>query len=336
MEPRAEDVFDDLFQKLSPEDRAIYKGRHDLSDLQPSLREQLRGLQDMFNEALRNEKQGVSAHVAHPPFHIDYVDSDIQNAFAIQYGGYSFIGITLPLVFAISDFCLRLSKSAAVVVSLRVRPSDEEYNELQAVLFYIFYAFIVGHEWTHHVHGHQSGAANIIPNEVVDRGNCGNLKRQVEELAADGYSAYHVLANLIDNQVGSFRTLLKLEREQSGVQDEILFALFVVAVAAYLFLRPAPDLDPIEIYKLTHPPQAARMNFLMQETMGWCSHNRPALEIWMKSRFPHLMRVTAEAVLGGVAGAKVWSNQSAFLRSQEGAKYIRALAEGIEAYRKAL
>jgi hypothetical protein len=337
MTRRPEDVFDEFFQRLSPEDRAKYRGRHDLSGLPPALQNQLRGLQEMFSEALRNEKQGVPEHVEHPQFHIDYVDSDIQNAIAFRYDDYSFIGITVPLIYEISDVCLRLSKSDTMGALLRVRPSDEEYNELQAGLFYILTAFIVAHEWTHHVHGHvcQPGAQTIFPNEILDTGGGGRMESQIKELAADGYSAYHVLANLIDSQTRPLLILLKIDAQQTSVQDEVLFSLFVVAVAAYLFVRPAPDLNPIDIYKLTHPPQAARMNFLMQEAIGWCSHNRPDLEAWMKSRFQSLMRATAEATLGK-GGAQVWANQNAFLKSEEGAKYIKALADGIEAYRKSL
>lgn len=329
-----EHVFDELFLHLSAKDRAVYRGRHDLNGLAPSLREQLRGLQKMFNEALWNEKQGVAAHVSHPPFHVDYVDSTIPNAIAIQYGGYSFIGITVPLIYAISDVCLRLSNSAMVAALLGVCPSHEEYNELQAVLFYILLAFVVGHEWTHHIHGHQAGAANIFPNEVVATGG-GSLQGQILEIAADGYSAYHILANLIDGQRQLLLTLLKLDAEPATFQDQVLFAIFVVAVAAYLFLRPAPDLDPITIYTLSHPPQAARMNFLMHEAIGWCRQNRPDLEAWMKGQFQDLMRVTAEAVLEDRA-SQIWTNQNTFLKSEEGTTYIEALAAGIDAYRKAL
>jgi hypothetical protein len=119
----------------------------------------------MYNEALRNQKQGVLQHVECPEFHVDFVDSDISNAMAFRYGDFSFIGITVPLIYAISDVSLLLSKSDTMLTLFRVSPSKEEqYNELQAVLFYILLAFIVTHEWTHHVHGHvcQRGAETIF------------------------------------------------------------------------------------------------------------------------------------------------------------------------------
>jgi hypothetical protein len=222
-----------------------------------------------------------------------------------------------------------------VAALLGVRPSEEEYNELHTVLFYILTAFVVAHEFTHHVHGHVSlpDAELAFPNEILDAGRDGNMERQIEEIAADGYSVYHVLANLIDGSGRSALTLLKLDAEKSSVQDQILFALVVVAVGAYFFVRPAPDLD--DVYKLTHPPQAARMYFLMRESIGWCRQNRPALEVWMKSRFQNLMNAAAEATLGK-SGVQVWGDQTVLLKSEEGAKYIRELDEGIKAYRQSL
>ena len=337
-------VFSRYFQErfpyippVRPEDPDLrpYRGRNDLSGLPPIVQEQLRTIQETFNEALRTEKQGVPEHVDHPPFHVDYVDSSIQNALAFQYGGYSFIAITVPLIYAISDVCKRLSKSATVATLLGVRPSDEEYNELHAVLFYLLTAFVVAHEYTHHVHGHVSmpSAETVFPNEILDTGCNGNMKLQIEEIAADGYSIYHVLANFIDGPGRSWLTLLKLDAKQASVQDEVLFALVVVAVGAYLFVRPAPDLN--DIYELTHPPQAARMNFLMHEAIGWCRQNRPELEAWMKRRFQNLMSAVAEATLG-VSGAHVWEDQTAFFKSEEGAKYISSLSEGIIAYKQSL
>jgi hypothetical protein len=318
-------------------DPRLYRGRHDLAGLPPSLQEQLRSIQETYNEALRNEKRGVPEHVAHPPFHIDFVDSDIQNALAFRDEENSFIGITVPLIYAISDVCLKLSKSETVVRSLGVRVSDEAYNELQTVLFYTLTGFVVTHEWTHHVHGHVrlSGTETICPNEILDTGGNGSMEAQIKELAADGYAAYHILANLIDNRTRPMLALLKLDAASHSTQDGACFSLFVVAVAAYLFVRPAPDLNPIDIYHLTHPPQAVRMNYLMHEATGWCSHNRPELVAWMKTRFQNLMKATAEAVLGE-SGTRVWANQTAFLRSEEGAKYIRALDEGLKLYKQSL
>jgi hypothetical protein len=341
----AEVVFSRYFQEhypyrppMRPEDPdpRLYRGRDDLSRLPPTLQEQLRGIRELFNEALRNEKRGVPEHVDHPPFHVDYVDSSVQNAMAFRYEGYSFIAITVPLIYTISDVCLLLSKSVRVAMLLGVQSSVEEYNELQAVLFYSLTAFVVAHEFAHHVHGHVLGAGPLFPHEVLDTGCRGNLEGQIKEIAADGYAIYHVLANLIDSPTRPLLTLLRLDGEQASVQDEALFSLIVVAIGAYLFVRPAPNLNQTNVYELTHPPQAARMNFIMRDAVAWCRQYRPELEVSMElGRFRRLMNVAAEATLG-MSGAQVWGDQPAFLHSGEGAKYISALDDGIEAYKQSL
>jgi hypothetical protein len=330
-----QEAFDAFFEE---NDTGPYRGRDDLSGLQPTLQEQLRFLQETFNEALRNVKLDIPGHVDHPPFYVDYVDSDVQNAIAFRYRGYSLIGITVPLIYSISDACLLLSQSTTVARLLGVRLSVEDYNEVHALLFSMLIAFVMAHEYTHHVHGHVSeDPAAIFLNEILDTSSNGNLKQQIEEIAADGYSLYHVLANFIKgNTQPDVVTLLALDAEQTGSRDEIIFSMIVLAIGAYLFLRPPPKLDAIVVYKLTHPPQVARMNFIMHEAMGWCRQNRPELEAWMTlSRFQDLMSATAEAILGEY-GDQVWRDQTSFLKSFDGATYISAVVTGIDAYRQAL
>jgi hypothetical protein len=327
---------------ICPEDpdRRIYKGRHDLSGLRPLLQAQLHGVQEVYNESLRNEKQGVHEHFRHPPFHVDYVDSSIGNALAFRYEGYSFIGATLPLIFAISDACLLLSKSPAVAMLLGVRPPKEDYNELHAGLFYVLTAFVFGHEWTHHVHGHLSRpvAEPIFPNEILDNGCNGNLESQVQEIVADGYSVYLLLTNVIElPNIIDESTRSKLLRdgaEKATSQDQTLLSLCVAAVAAYLFVNSLPDLTQSDIYRLSHPPQAVRMRFIAREACSWCSHFRPDLNAWMSTQFMTLMSAVAEATLGK-SGVQIWGAQRTFLKSEVGVKYFSALDQGLKDYKQA-
>jgi hypothetical protein len=71
-------------------DPRVYRGKHSLNGLPPEVQSFFVRLQDGFTTALCNEKQGVPEHVEHPPFHLDYIDSDIQNALAFQYEGIRF------------------------------------------------------------------------------------------------------------------------------------------------------------------------------------------------------------------------------------------------------
>lgn len=334
-------LFHQFFQseELSRADRQNYKGKQDLDGLQPEVRSLLIGIQEAFNESLRNEKQDVPEHVDHPPFHFDYIDSSTPNALAFRYEGYSFIGVTMALIDALWDVCVRLSRSEAIATLLGVQLSVEEFDKLHVVLFRTLLSFVVAHEYTHHVHGHvcPRGPEAMFHNEILVGAETGGLERQTLEADADGYAAYHVLANLIDGGARSQAiALLKLEAEPASVQDEVLLSCFVVSVGAYLFVRPAPALDSVSIYELTHPPQAARMNCLIYQAMAWCKQNRPDLQTWMTlDRFQKLMNAAAEAAVG-MSGGLVWGAQTAFLRSEDGSEYFRKLDKNLKAHVQSL
>ncbi len=73
-----------------PDNRRAYRGKQDLDTLPQPLAAFLSDVQNALNEALRNEKQNVLEHVNHPPFHFDYIDSDVSNALAFGVPDYSF------------------------------------------------------------------------------------------------------------------------------------------------------------------------------------------------------------------------------------------------------
>jgi hypothetical protein len=333
-------LFHRFFQTFSGEDSQKYKGKADLDRLQqPTVQSLLVAIQKQFNEALREEKKDVPEHVDHPPFHFDYIDSSTPNALAFRYEGYSFVGITIALIHTLWDVCFRLSRSEVVGTRLDVRLTPEEYDKLHVVLFRTQLNFVVSHEYTHHVHGHRTppGSESMFSNEIVDDGETGNLEQQTLEADADGYAVYHVLANLIDGgERAQAVSLLKLEAKPVSVQDRVLFSCFVVAIGAYLFVRPPQALDNVSIYELTHPPQAARMNFLMHQAIFWCKQKRPGLEAWMTlDRFQRLMKGVAEATWG-MNGGKDWVQQIEFLRSEDGAEYVRKLDRSLKAYIQSL
>jgi hypothetical protein len=105
--------------------------------------------------------------------------------------------------------------------------------------------------------------------------------------------------------------LLKRERENTYAQEKALFCSFVVAVGAFLFARPPASIDSSEIYKLSHTPQAARMNWIMHAAISWCKQNRPDLEVWMtRDKFQILMSAAATATWG-INGGRDWQIQTA-------------------------
>lgn len=319
-------LFDRFFQQFKgypkqvrPEDQdpRPYKGKKNLSELQPDVETLLTSIQESFNEALRNEKKNIPEHKPHPPFHFDYIDSDIPNALAFSFENFAFIGITIALVNVLWETCVRLSRSESVGAVLGIQVSPERYEPIHVVLFRIQLSFVISHEYTHHVHGHLSEVTFF--DEIRSTNKTGNLEQQMMEVDADGYAAYHVLAHLMGSEGRPHALgLLSLDSEPADMQDQVLFSCFIAAIAAYLFVRPPEPLDN-NIYKLTHPPQAARMNCLMQQAISWCKQNRPALASWMTlERFQNLMEIVAEATWG-TNGGRNWGKQTAFLQSEEGA-----------------
>lgn len=334
-------VFHRFFRskELSPTGRQDYKGKKDLDVLQPAVRSLLASIQEVLNEALRNEKTNIPEHVNHPPFHFDFVDSTIPNALAFRFEDFSFIGITMPLVNMLLDACVRLSRSEAVAAALGIPLTREAYDPIHALLLGSQLGFVVVHEYTHHVHGHllRRGSDPVFVSEILDSRDSGNLEGQAREVDADGYAVYHVLADLIDgNRRKQALGLLRLEEQKDSVQDEALFSSFVVAVGAFLFARAPSTVDNAKIYQLTHPPQAARMNFILHFAINWCGQNRLGLEAYMtKDRFQILMRAVATATWGLNGGAD-WSAQTAFLQSDAGSRYISKLDQCVKAHIQSL
>jgi len=164
-------------------DHTPYRGKQDLDRLsQPGLRSLLTAIQATLNQGL-NEMRSVPEHVDHPPFHLDYIDSNAPNALAFGDDDHSFIGLTMGLISLFSDLCVRLSRSEAIAALLRIRLEPDVSEGLQAMVFTNLLSFLVTHEFTHVVHGHveERRAPSISFNEIQDDGETGNLKEQVME-----------------------------------------------------------------------------------------------------------------------------------------------------------
>ena len=154
-------------------------------------------------------------------------------------------------------------------------------------------------------------------------------------MKAQLFSSLLVLYDLI---IGGSRPLavdvLKLEDKPVRVQDEVLLWCFVAAVGAFFFVRKPIELNDItSLYRLTHPPQAARMNSVMQTAVTWCKQFRPDLtDSLSKQRFRKTMDAVGAATWGGnnVTG---WGPQVAFLYSEHATEYFRKLDERVRAYK---
>jgi hypothetical protein len=129
-------LFHRYFQESqSLEVRAHYWGKLDLSGAEQTEFQRLLALiQSALNEALQQADTSLAHHVICPPFHIDYIQPDVQNAVAFQYEGYSFIGLTEPLMHKLWDLCVAVSELSGTAFRTAVRVPFDADN-LRVVLF---------------------------------------------------------------------------------------------------------------------------------------------------------------------------------------------------------
>jgi uncharacterized protein (DUF433 family) len=207
------------------------------------------------------------------------------------------------------------------------------------VLFQHLLSFVVTHEFTHHVHGHvlkHQSESSFFSEFTVSSQNS-NIERQAEEADADAYAAYHVLANFIDGGTRkSISAVLKLDSAAPDVVDQVLFSCFAIVTGAFLFSRRPVDLTKEDLFGLSHPPQAARFDYLMRHSILWCKENHPSLVGQMThERFQQIMRAVAEAIWE-INGGLNWDAQNIFLRSERGKRYFQELSSLIDVQKAVL
>jgi len=317
-----------------------YVGKLDIEKAEPpSIRSFLHFVQDVMNTALALENANASGGVEHPPFHFDYleVSDGTKNAHAFRYEGFSFIVVTLPLVQLLWDLSQYLSASDAVQQVLGVDRNTVRRDALHALLFQFQIAFLVSHEYTHHVHRHCDTSADTIAGawtEFTQNVTTGGLDHQAQELVADGFAIYLTLANFLRGG-GREGALEQLEQQSlpSVEADEILLKCFFVALAS-LFCALWPEDIPItEIRQFRHPPAPVRIEYAIRVAIMWCNQYGSVPESWFGAeRFRQVFSVASGVVTG--TARKQWDTHIAFLRSEDGAKYDKLLLERFEIARK--
>jgi hypothetical protein len=313
-----------------------YLGKLDLDRVEPSsISPFLTFVQDAMNAALRLENTNASGGVQHPPYHFDYlqVKGDIRNAHAFQHEGFSFIVVTLPLVRLLWDLSLCVSRSAPVQQLLRIHPSNVRLDALQALIFQFQLLFLISHEYTHHVHQHCGGQTPGVWTEFFEK-DVGGLDLQAQELDADGYSIYLVLANFVRGG-GRLGALLQVQKQDSSTDeaDELLVLGFFIALMS-LFCALWPEEARMEsIQELRHPPTPVRIEYAIRIAKMWCAQNHSLPESWFSAeRFNALFRAATECVHG--SSPRAWDSHIVFLQSAAGAEYERLLFERFEAGRR--
>ena len=299
MDDSAAEVFDEFFIRNNI---PLHRRRHDLSSLNPTLRDQLRAIQQSFNFALRNEKRGILGHVAHPPFHIDYVDADVESATAFRCAGYSFIAVAVSLMYSMSDVCLALSKSPEVAQALGIQHSSDDYNQLHGVMFSSLSGFIIAHEYTHHVYGHLS------------EDDPANLFLAGSEVAHQG----------------------KLDADhRPPLKRGVRFSRATLS-RKLPFLRCKSK----ELVSLVAPAHVRHTACVSEAVSSHsyasiCTDATKCAARSLAREFQKLIGAAAQATLGDKAN-QIWSKQTEFLKSSACATYIRALIAGVDKFRESI
>jgi hypothetical protein len=320
-----------------------YLGKLDLDQLEsPSLRSLLAVIQDTMNEALRLEGVNASGGVEHAPFHFDYLDVNqrVVNAHAIPHPDFLFIVVTMPLVETLLHASEALCTGPATVRVLELNPATVRPEAVHGLLLWLQLAFVICHEYTHHIHRHSQEAgpgSTGVWSEFLDDAAQGSIDYQAQEIDADGYATYLVLTHLIDGERRD-SALEQLGRADAtdDLADRILLSCFILAVIGFFCVFPPSDIDGIRIYRLDHPPAPVRIKHLVQVVGMWCSFNRPALQEWLNPMRLGELRRAATGAIWGTTGRGAWSAQVAFLSTADGNEYDKRLFEAFNVLRQNL
>lgn len=267
-----------------------YVGKLDVEGVDsPSFRSFLYFVQEAMNGALRLENANASGGVEHPPFHFDYVQvsNDAKNAHAFQHNGFSFIVVTLPLVELLWDLSQRMSASPRVLQTLSIDPVRVAPGALDGLLFVTQLAFLVSHEYTHHVHEHlttdEGGKASVWSEFLQDQMS-GSIETQAQEIDADAYAIYLGLTNLLRG-TGRENALLQLgwKHLPSRDADELLLMCFFMALTSLFCALWPESIELTSIDKLRHPPAPVRIEYAIRTAQTWCDQNGSVPSTWFSA-----------------------------------------------------
>jgi len=313
-----------------------YSGKLDIERVEPaSLRSFLYSVQEAMNEALRSEGINASGGVEHPPFHFDYIDvaDGTANAHAFQHEDVSFIVVTFPMIELLWRSSQALGRSPVIRGLLRLDPSID--LEEQGLLFQIQFFFLVSHEYTHHIHRHcvLSDGALLLWTEFRNDSARGDISSQAQELDADGYAAYLVLAHLLRGEMrGKALDGLGASALPNVEADELLLTCYFLALLAFFCTFWRGRLDAQSLYQFTHPPPPVRIKYAIQVAEMWCGQNESVPHAWFNpARFQELFRSASHLI--GEATRQSWDAQMAVLRSAEGTRYDERLFDAFEELR---
>jgi hypothetical protein len=310
----------------------LYAGRLKLNEIDDvNIRTFLASIKRTMNVWLA-ERRFVEHHLDDLPFHFDYIESEFPNALAFRDDSHAFIGITIPLIDKMMETCKAVSQSARIreLLGLRSNIGDRVFEPF---LFANLLNLVVTHEFTHHVHGHVARALKEKKffSEFDANKTSGDMLRQAEEADADGYGTYHVLANSLDGD-RRFNAVETLELSGRSAEeiDRVVLLCFVIVSCAYFSTNGLVNVKKDDPWRGTHPPEAARLDYLMRHTGLWCQANRPNLVDLISERtFTEIMEIVSTETWGVISEVR-WKEQAEWLASTDGQQYRKELSRLID------
>jgi hypothetical protein len=305
----------------------LYRGRQELAEIgEARSREFFESVKARMNALLAGRKR-LAHYIDDLPFHFDYIDSDFGNALAFRDNSYAFIGISLPMIGEIQKTCRDLSRSARIREILEVGEGIE--GKLEVVLFWNLMNLVITHEYTHHIHGHVKralGKAKFFNEFDSNQTDTEKMFRQAEEVDADGFGTYQVLANALDTGLRDDNVrFLRLEGLSAEEIDKMFLLFHVLVACAQFSINGLVDVRTENPRTKEHPIQACRLDFLMRHTKLWCEPNRPNLvdDITQETFSKVMEAVSAE--MWGIISHLLWREQGKYLATEDGKKYREEL-----------
>ena len=214
--------------------------------------------------------------------------------------------MTLPLIKSVTDVSRHLSRSSVVLQLLHLDSDALRPDILWSYLGHIQLLFLTSHEYTHLIHEHSARREpSGVWTELVPQTACGSIDSQVEELDADGYAAYLVLAFLLRSPWRQRQlTLLGQENMPAVDCDELIMSCFFLALMAF-FRTLWPESTRLPLDRLTHPPVPVRIDYVIQVAKMWCGHFGHVEQSWFTSpRLQDLFQAAASE--GGGTNRQGW------------------------------
>jgi hypothetical protein len=294
-----------------------------LSTGNTELDENLLALRDELNSRFSSNIMKVDPPPGMTRIHLEYLRSVEKAAMAFYGDDVAFIAITDQLTYHICHTTEMLIGQHSMFDLLGVEMSSQKQETLGSALLTLQMQIVSTHELGHIFHGHCQETALFTPRMDSDKDESIHddaFRAQAMEVDADGYVPHMLLSNLFSGGPGD--SLVEKLRPSIS-KDDLIMTLLTASACGLFYLWGPRRFDPSVIKSYEHPPVLARLNVMLTDQTGWCAKNAPHLADWATlEKFRTIMDVLVEASpeLRGV-----WDEQSIFLDSADGRRYVEQL-----------